>query len=292
MAYSQNTQKAALFTVGDDTDAPINVILDLDLADLVGRVVDQGNQAVFKAVVEAEVATPDGNRFRSDLIVADTHGYFDSRLIPTGDGLSLRVRVRPPGDEAPGVWSNPVQLANGLYQIEVPTIVVPEETGKNIAANQKLDGIPGCYPEILRTAKPRERLAGFIQDPEGNPVAGVHLELLYDVPSGMLSSSVAVSGKDGSWNCLVPAGLGSVSVRTHHANYVASIMNRAKPFPKPMYTRADGIQAMESIASTLGPTWTRTDDSYSNTFPWREAFGSPSAYGGTRRGAVTEDIWE
>ncbi len=231
MAYSQNTQKAALFTVGDRTDAPINVILNLDLADIVGRVVDQGNQAVFKAVVETEIATPDGNLFRSDLIVADTHGYYDSRLIPTGDGLSLRVRVRPPGDEPPGEWSDPVQLANGLYQIEIPTIVVPEETAKNIAANQKLDGIPGCYPNILRTAKPRERLAGFIQDPEGNPVAGVYLDLVYDVPSGMVSSSVAVSGKDGSWNCLVPAGLGSVRVRTQHTNYVASMMNREKPAP-------------------------------------------------------------
>jgi RNA polymerase sigma factor (sigma-70 family) len=222
MAWSQNTQKAALFTIPEGpVPEVVEVTLDCNVLDLLGRVVDESGKGVPKARVELRFDASEDQFFTSGKLITDVQGYYTSEDIPTRDGLQVRARVVPPGGEAPTPWTTPQPFAARLHYIEISEITVSEATAKNIIVNESFSapGLGSCSLDSLLNAPPMERYGGLVQDPEGRPIPNVRVELEWERTVSIMSHT-AGTDEQGRWSRLMPTGLREIQVRLSHPKYV------------------------------------------------------------------------
>ena len=255
IAYSQNTQKADLFTIPEKPAvSPIEVVLDLNLTEVSGRVVGPDEKGVIKANVELRIMRPDGQEFIAGKFAAARYGYYSAMLIPTGDGFTIQARVVPPGEESPGPWTAPQAMSARLHYLEIPDLVVSAATAKNIVRNQPIKG----WQSSFMTAEPKERFGGYVRDPEGQPIPDVRIGLTYPSQSGGHYAAVAGTDEQGRWSRLLPANLTSVTVRVQHSEYVGSVLAQDRQQPSlPRMRDGTSVIVMEPgirVAGTVRDT--------------------------------------
>ena len=96
MAYSQNTDTAALFAVGSDPPGDtIQIALNMRLMSVDGRVVTREGEGVKKARVQIRLTSPEGVEHLAAPLGSDGEGYIVSGKFPAADGWMLDARVVP-----------------------------------------------------------------------------------------------------------------------------------------------------------------------------------------------------
>lgn len=220
MAFSHNTQTAALFsTASVKAGDELRVVLDMNLVDVVGRVVDPGGEGVGKAQVQFRLIGPDGSEHVSGPLTANQHGVYMIGKFPSGDGWTIETRVAPPKPEVAGPWQAKAELYAEVWSIELADLEVTEQTAANIQENGR---VGPRYAQVYRT-DPVTHYGGYVKDSDGDPIEGVRIELMYDTKNGMSASRGARSDSNGHWQRLLPANAMQVTVRAQHRSYVPTV---------------------------------------------------------------------
>ncbi|GMW00514.1 MAG: hypothetical protein AMXMBFR84_16510 [Candidatus Hydrogenedentota bacterium] len=236
MAFSQNTTKCALVRFSRaDAEKPRQIALTLNSAALYGRIVGPDGSGVGKAQVQLRYTAEDGEEFLSAPITANKYGYYGSESLPTADHWSLSVRVVPPGDEPAGPWSEPMPLMSKCTAITFPDVAVSAETAANIEANQVLEG----FRERIYETGPVVAYGGFVRDEAGAPVTFASVELMHDVPSGMVTTSQAMTDEKGHWTRMLPENVTGLQVRVQHPQFIPTTVDEEYKDP-PLARMKDG----------------------------------------------------
>jgi RNA polymerase sigma factor (sigma-70 family) len=258
MAYSHVFNRAALFTVPQTPpDEPLSVILDYGVSQFNGRVVDPKGDGVAFAHVEVRATTPAGERYALGVYPADINGHYETRDLPIAKGLILEIRVVPPGEETPAEWSKPMALADPPRSLIFTTLTVSDATAQNIRQNQKLEGRRARLEQQLKEHPKSHRYGGVVQDPNGVPVVGASVEVMYSLRQGFSESAHAATGENGSWAVWLPADLSQANLRVQHADYVGTVLTWPNENP-PLERLKDGT-AVTTMARGISVSGTIRD---------------------------------
>ncbi|HUW60801.1 MAG TPA: carboxypeptidase-like regulatory domain-containing protein [Candidatus Bathyarchaeia archaeon] len=76
-----------------------------------------------------------------------------------------------------------------------------------------------------------ERYSGLVQDPQGQPIAGVFVDLSFSRMSWGTEPRTAVTDAQGRWSRLLPVGLAEITPKFVHENYVNTYYDRGNVMP-------------------------------------------------------------
>ena len=217
MAHSQASSLNSIFRLPQPLPAqPIRVLLDLDEADIAGRVVGADGRALPDRKVELVVTTADGIRFPIDYRPkTDAFGYYSSDG-PCGEGMTIEARVLGADGVATPFSTGSVKVRAGQGIIEMPLLAAAEQKIQpDFDRNLREDGMLHC----------RGRVVGE----DGRPIAGVRVGMSFDMP-GWMSTWVrdAMTDDQGCWHRAVPPQCMDLSLEFEHCEFYIED-DRARP---------------------------------------------------------------
>lgn len=239
LAYSQSTQKIALFSVTEDSPREWNVPLNLDSAELSGRVVDPNGEGVANARVDLRIETPRGDSFIWEKIYCDPHGFYEIVPFPTGDGLTVQGRVVASDDAAPPRWSERLPLRDRRIFIEMSDLHVDTA----LAAASRKNQLPARMKGPYFNKEARVRYGGTVLNEDQDAIEGVKVSLMYSTGSVSSHLDHAETDAKGRWGRFLPENLTDISVRVEHRDYIPSFAARERKDP-PLARVRDGSSVM------------------------------------------------
>ena len=208
LAYSQASALYGIFRMSPTTPSePLRVRLDLNAADLSGRVVGADGKALADREVELVIATADGTRlpwhYRPK---TDAFGYYEGEA-PCGPGVTIEARVLNTDSDTASFSTGPVKLRAKQGFIEMPLLVAAaKKTQPDFDRNLRDDGMLHCR--------------GRVADENGRPIADVRVHMSFDMP-GWMSTWVrdAMTDSQGRWHRAVPPQCMGLSLEFEHAKF-------------------------------------------------------------------------
>ncbi|UCD52107.1 MAG: carboxypeptidase regulatory-like domain-containing protein [Phycisphaerales bacterium] len=204
IVYSQASRLYGFFTLPQEMPAePVRATLNLDEADLSGRVVGADGKAVTEREVEVVVSTANGIRFPlTHRPKTDAFGYYSRNSVPCGAGLSLEARVLRDNKTSYSTVKTKLQVSRPL--VEMPLLVASDRRIQpDFDQNLQSDGMRHCQ--------------GRVVDEEGKPIAGARIKMLFDMP-GWMSMWVrdAATDSSGRWHRAIPPKAMNLSLEFEH----------------------------------------------------------------------------
>jgi beta-lactamase regulating signal transducer with metallopeptidase domain/protocatechuate 3,4-dioxygenase beta subunit/peroxiredoxin len=209
IAWSQASRLYGFFTRPQGTSAqPVRATLNLDEADLSGRIVGADGKGLTECEVEVIVTTADGIRFPlTHRPKTDAFGYYSHSSVPCGAGISFEATVLNSDAATEPHRTGPVKGRAGQTFIEMPLLVGAEKKIQpDFDRNLRNDGMLHCR--------------GRVVDENGKPIAGVRVHMSFDM-TGWMSTWVrdAMTDSEGRWHRAVPPQCMDLSLEFEHAEF-------------------------------------------------------------------------
>lgn len=224
-AFSGTTRKMTLFTIPAVTvEKPLLVQLDLDAAQLIGRVTDAQSHGVVGASVQVRATTPGLGTFLLVPAKTDTAGYYEFD-VPAGRGISLQVGLT--GDSATArEWSPAVATRAGQVAVHVRDLIAP-------------------HPNRVSQDPPWRAIGGVVRDENGHPLPDATVMALCSMssPSGMPFGRHFMSStdSDGRWTALVPPVTRQFVLRVSHEGFVCDRAAENSAVPTDDFYKGDAV---------------------------------------------------
>jgi hypothetical protein len=221
-AQSVTSGRCALFTVPAGTVKPVVIKLDSSVGTCYGRVTDGNGRGLKGVAVIARVSLPDGRSLESTRQMTDGAGYYQFGRVPMAEGLSVQLRPAV----GSGVWSPATKLSSHMRDVYLADLV------------EKDGGSPGEKP-------PWASFGGVVRGEDGAPVEGAEVEVLWKVPSELVTRSRTVTtDATGRWVALMPPDAVVTYLRIWHPKFVMESGSIGTWGPSPDQLRAGSAVTM------------------------------------------------
>jgi len=260
LAKSRPTRRMALFSIPESATARSNLQVNLDMYEtrMVGHIKSGSGDGVPKANLAVKIVRANGEEtvFKSLLYMyTKTDGYYDVE-IATEDGSSVSVGIRAPGSGEVLHWSEAIVTKGETYNFQFPDVIIPDELAQNVDENTE---IPARYKkDVFEPA--RAPYGGTVVDEDGNPVAGVTLDISYSSKPGFSASGIAVSDEEGKWKTWLPKQLDNVRVSAEHRDYVNGWLTRTRSTNLPLARLIDLTSELVMIRGSKVSGYVRDSD--------------------------------
>jgi len=209
IAYCQSLRSVGLFTIPKNyAGSPIHVTLNLECANVEGRVVDSDGKGLADRRVELITNTNQGVTYSSECYrKTDKFGNYSSS-IASGPNLTVRAKLAD-GDQSEQKYvSEAITLSDNRIFIPIPTLVVGEG-----------------QPEESDDGK--VFYSGRILNEEGRPVGGTRVKLYFDMPGWMSTWVRSVrTDSNGQWKRRIPKEHSDLTINLLHPEYIQQSWQR------------------------------------------------------------------
>ena len=208
IAWSQASRLYGLFTLSPTVAVqPVRVVLNLDEADLAGRVVGADGKAMAEQMVELTATTADGIRFPlAYRPKTDAFGYYACNGL-CGAGVTLEATALDADGMATSFSTGPAKVRPGQSFVEMPLLVAAEQKIQpDFDRNLSHDGMLHCR--------------GHVVDESGTPIANVRVHLSFDMPNWMsMWVRDAMTDDQGRWHRAIPPQAMNLSLEFDHPEF-------------------------------------------------------------------------
>jgi beta-lactamase regulating signal transducer with metallopeptidase domain/peroxiredoxin/uncharacterized GH25 family protein len=215
IAYSQASRSMGLFTIPEDyTGQPIHVILNLNKAEVEGRVVGPDGKGLADRKVELIIKTKQGLTYSFPCYdKTDRYGNYEYGLMPCGSGLKIQARLADANEAEQKYVTEAIALSDNQIFIAMPKLVIGEGQPK-----ETNDGKVLC--------------SGRVVNEKGEPIPDVEVRLTYRWRHAMgVWGRETMTDEQGSWSRRLPADHSNLTVRLSHPDYISYHFDRSSRKP-------------------------------------------------------------
>ncbi len=217
IAYSQASRLYGVARMPESSSSPLRVTLDLDRADIEGRVVGADGKALANRKVEFIVTTADGIRFPIGYRPkTDAFGYYLHGRVPCGKGVTIETRMLDAEDNPTPFSTGPVKVRAKQGFIEMPPLAAAQKKIQpDFEQNLRNDGMFHC--------------SGRVVDEKGKPIRDARIRLSFDMPNHMSTwVKDAMTDGRGQWRRAIPPQAMDLRMGVDHPEFYVE-ESRSKP---------------------------------------------------------------